>query len=472
PARGDRPARQRPPRLQRPRRRHRLSDRGRLLRPHRPGPPQHRHPARRDLRAADEPRRRPLRRPVRRRHVRRGVLRNRPRDDRPRRARRHPQGEPVRRVHRRRDRLAQGAPRRLEGRLEQDRGQVPEGPRLPPLLVQQEREGAVQVQHRRQDQRRLHRHGAPVRRRRPGEDHRRLHPMRPGLGLQPLERRRDPLHRDRRGEAPREVHQRPRRADQVQLHRLRLPGRPRRLRRPRGAGRGEGRRPGGEVGRRRRDVPGSPPRRRTRSGRRTSDAAYLADHPPPRHARRPRARRRSEADRPADRGGRRVREGRVALARRDARPRRGQEPGRLAQQDLQLRAPRNGRGLRRLEVGGDRPRDAEGPAVDGPDLLLLVSREGHAAAGRRGEVGLLPDDRGRLRRGLGRRQAAVQGGPGRRQRRGGLQPPQPRRAGRPGGGQDLLAGRLRHQRPDLRPPHQLDLPRPHVPGDRGQGGKM
>ena len=43
--------------------------------------------------------------------------------------------------------------------------------------------------------------------------------------------------------------------------------------------------------------------------------------------------------------------------------------------------------------------------LDRPGLLLLVPDEDHHPRGGRGQVGLLPDDRRRLRRGLGRRPA-------------------------------------------------------------------
>ena len=52
------------------------------------------------------------------------------------------------------------------------------------------------------------------------------------------------------------------------------------------------------------------------------------------------------------------------------------------------------------------PETLKDPALDRPGLLLLVPDQGHDPARGRGEGRLLPDDRRRLRRGLGRRQAA------------------------------------------------------------------
>ena len=58
---------------------------------------------------------------------------------------------------------------------------------------------------------------------------------------------------------------------------------------------------------------------------------------------------------------------------------------------------------RRQQVGGGRTRDSQGPTLDRPGLFLLVSDQDHDPAGSRRQGGLLPDDRRRLRRDLGRR---------------------------------------------------------------------
>ena len=122
-----------------------------------------------------------------------------------------PEGEPVPRVHLRRPGLARENPDDWQATWKQDRREVPEEPRLPPVLVQQEREGAVQVQHRRQAQRRLHRDGTALRRGRPRQDHRHLHPLRPGLRLQPVQRGRACCSRpSATRKLPEQVHQGPR----------------------------------------------------------------------------------------------------------------------------------------------------------------------------------------------------------------------------------------------------------------------
>ena len=82
PAQGHRPARLQPSAVQQVPQRHRLPDRGRLLRPDRAGPAAGGDRPGREVRPADELRRRRVRRPVHRRDVRRGLLRERPGQDR------------------------------------------------------------------------------------------------------------------------------------------------------------------------------------------------------------------------------------------------------------------------------------------------------------------------------------------------------------------------------------------------------
>ena len=108
-----------------------------------------------------------------------------PAEDRRGRPAVHPRREPVRRVRPRRAPLAHGRTRRLAEDLAEDRGQVPEGPGVPPGLVRQGR-----LQHRRQDQRRLHRDGPALRQARPRPDDRHRLPLRPGQRLQSVQRRR------------------------------------------------------------------------------------------------------------------------------------------------------------------------------------------------------------------------------------------------------------------------------------------
>ena len=131
----------------------------------------------------------------------------------------------------------------------------------------------------------------------------------------------------------------------------------------------------------------------------------------------------------------------VAVSRRQDHRGGRQEQGRLAQQDVQLRAQGEGPGVRRQRLGGHRARDAQECPGERPDLLLLVPDQGDPAARGRGQVGLLPDDGGRLRRGLGRRQAPAQAGRHGRADRRRLQLPQPRRAQGRRAGQDLPARR-------------------------------
>ena len=114
------------------------------------------------------------------------------------------------------------------------------------------------------------------------------------------------------------------------------------------------------------------------------------------------------------------------------------------------------------------PETLKDRAFDRTGLLLLVPDQDHDPARSRGQGRLLPDDGRRLRRDLGRRQAAPDAGQGGRGHRRRLQRPQSRRAqGRPAG-QGLPDRGLRHQRTDLGGSVQLDLPRRHVPRDRRQ----
>ena len=145
-------------------------------------------------------------------------------------------------------------PQGLGEDLDADRREVPEEPRLPPVLVQQEREGPVQVQHRCQAQRCLHRDGTALRRGRPGPHHRDRHPVRPGLRLQPRQRGRHPVHDHRLLEAGRQVDLRPRLHHEVQLHPLQLPEADRRVRTARRPGRPPGRRADRQERRRPRDL--------------------------------------------------------------------------------------------------------------------------------------------------------------------------------------------------------------------------
>ncbi len=114
------------------------------------------------------------------------------------------------------------------------------------------------------------------------------------------------------------------------------------------------------------------------------------------------------------------------------------------------------------------PETLQRPAFDRPGLLLLVSDQDHDPARSRRQGGLLPDDRRRLRRDLGRRQAAPDAGQRGRGRRRRLQRPQSRRAQGPPAGQGLSDRGLRHQRADLGGSVQLALPQEHGPRDRGQ----
>ena len=136
---------------------------------------------------------------------------------------------------------------------------------------------------------------------------------------------------------------------------------------------------------------------------------------------------------------------------------------------LTTSSPRPRSRIRRQQVGSrSRPRRSR--------IAVRPARSASAGIGSRsrfppeaeGKSVFFSDDRRRLRRDLGRRQAAAdawQGGRGRRRR---LQHAQSGRAQGPQAGQGLPDRRLRHQRTDLGRPVELDLSRRHVPRDRRQ----
>ena len=113
--------------------------------------------------------------------------------------------------------LVQGEAQGLGVDLEQGQREVPEEPQLPAVLVQQEREGAVQVQHRCQAERCLCRHRITLWRGRSRPDDRDRHPVRPGLRLQPGQRGRHPVHDDRLLPAGRAIRFRSRSQQEVQF---------------------------------------------------------------------------------------------------------------------------------------------------------------------------------------------------------------------------------------------------------------
>ena len=71
----------------------------------------------------------------------------------------------------------------------------------------------------------------------------------------------------------------------------------------------------------------------------------------------------------------------------------------VGQQDLQLRAQGQRARLRRLRLGDHRAGEIEERPGQRADLLLLVPHQGDTSFRGRGQVGLLPDHRRRLRRG-------------------------------------------------------------------------
>ena len=178
----------------------------------------------------------------------------------------------------------------------------------------------------------------------------------------------------------------------------------------------------------------------------------------------------SDEDRPADQGGRRGGQGRRGDTRREDRRgrRQGPPPESKPIKTYNYRAPGERPGLRRLDVGSPRPDHARASPGRAASLLQLVSDQGHAPAprprGSRVFFVTTVDDYGEVW--VDGKLHHKVGQPAADRRR--VQRPEPGRAEGRQAGQVLPDRRLRHQRADLGHAGELDLPRGHVPGNRGQ----
>ena len=167
----------------------------------------------------------------------------------------HPAGQPVCRNGLRHARLVREEPRRLEEDLAVGGRKVPQGSEVftrPVESYQTRRQRSAE--HRRQAQRGLYPDGAALRQGGPGPDDPHLDALRPGLRLQPVQRRRRPIHHHGVREGPRAVQVGAEPQGEVQPHALQLPHPDRGFEEAGPAGRPAERRTDREGGRRRRGL--------------------------------------------------------------------------------------------------------------------------------------------------------------------------------------------------------------------------